>query len=120
MVKSAKRNEIIIGDRFPFTYLVEDYNLVPNAAFTGCSSSTNASPQTISYLIKKMNKNNIPVIFYLELSNQKIADSIIEGTNTKKLELHSLQNFAKKDFDKGISYYEIMKKNYENLKRALN
>ena len=41
-------------------------------------------------------------------------------TNTKVLEFHSLHNISQEDFDAGLTYIDLMNKNIENLKEALN
>ena len=120
IVASGKRTELVFADRFPFRYFVEEYGLTYRAAFPGCSSNTEANAKTIAYLIDYVKDNNIPVVFNLELSNQKIADVIIEDTNSKKLEFHSIHNVTKKQFQSGITYVELMKQNIKNLKEALN
>ncbi len=120
MINSSERNEIVVGDKFPFTYFALDYDLEINAAFTGCSTASEASAQTITYLINKVEDTNIPVVFYIELSNQKVADAIIEETDVEKLELHSTHNLTLTDFENGVSYLDLMTQNYNNLKKALN
>jgi len=119
VVKGAKRNTIIVGDRFPFRYLADVYKLKYFAAFPGCSTETEPSAATIAFLINKTKSENIPVVFHLELSNEKIADAISEATGAKKLILHSSHNVTKKDFDRGANYLDLQKANMVNLKEAL-
>ena len=40
MISDAKSNLIVVGDRFPFRYLADEYNLQYYSAFSGCSSET--------------------------------------------------------------------------------
>ncbi len=120
LVQNAKRKELIFGDRFPLLYFVKEYGLSYYAAFPGCSEQTEASPKTISFLVKKVKEDGIPVVFHIELSSGKIAATIAEETGAKVLEFHSAHNISKSDFDKGITYVDIMKKNIEALKQALN
>jgi zinc transport system substrate-binding protein len=119
IVKNAKRKTIVFGDRFPFRYFADEYGLEYFAAFPGCSNETEANPNTIAFLIDKVKAEKIPVVFYIEFSNEKIADIICESANAKKLLLHSVHNVSKKDFDNGTSYLELMEKNTLNLKEAL-
>ena len=119
VIKGAKRKTIIFGDRFPFRYLADAYGLEYYAAFPGCSTETEASAATIAFLINKVRSEHIPVIFHIELSNERMADAISEATGAKKLLLHSGQNVSKKDFDSGINYIDIQKANVLNLKEAL-
>ena len=64
-------------------------------------------------------ENKIPVVFYTEFSNQKVANTICESTNAKPMLLHSCHNVSKTDFDAGITYYDLMKQNLNALKEAL-
>ena len=120
MINASKRKEIVFGDRFPFLYFTRDYGLSYTAAFPGCSDATEASAKTISYLIDKVKSNHIPVVFHLELSNGNIAKTIAKETGAKVLEFHSLHNISQTDFDLGLTYIDIMQRNYDNLKEALN
>lgn len=116
----AKRNTIIFGDRFPFRYLADQYGLDYYAAFPGCSTDTEASAATVAFLIDKLKEDNIPVVFYIELSNEQMTDAICEATGAKKLLLHSCHNVTKDDFEAGVTYVSLMEQNIRNLKEALN
>jgi len=119
VIEGAKRNTIIVGDRFPFRYLADAYDLEYFAAFPGCSTETEPSAATVAFLINKTKNEKIPVVFHIELSNEKIADSISEATGARKLLLHSGHNITKKDFDGGANYLDLQKANMVNLKEAL-
>ena len=117
---SAERNTIILGDRFPFRYLADAYGLDYYAAFPGCSSESEASAKTVAFLIDKVKEEQIPVVFSIELSNEKMTDSICEATGAKKLQLHSSHNVTKDDFEQGVTYLDLMERNVQALKEALN
>jgi zinc transport system substrate-binding protein len=119
VVSGGRRKPLVFGDRFPFRYFADAYGLSYFAAFRGCSTETEASAATIAFLINKVRDEKIPVVFHIELSNEKIADTICEATGAKKLLFHAAHNVTKRDFDQGITYLEIMTKNTENLKEAL-
>lgn len=116
---NSSRKTLVFGDRFPFRYLADEYGLEYYAAFPGCSTETEASVATVAFLIDKVKNDNIPVVFNIELSNGKMADTICEATNAKKLLLHSCHNITKKDFEAGIGYLDLMKANANNLREAL-
>jgi len=120
MVAGASRQTVVFGDRFPFRYLMDAYNLTYYAAFPGCSAETQASPATIAFLIDKVNAENIPVVFYTEFSARTIANVIVEATGARPLELHSAHNVSHADFTGGTTYLEIMHQNLEQLREALN
>jgi len=118
-VDKAERTTIVFGDRFPFRYLADDYGLTYYAAFPGCATETEASAATVAFLIDKVSDENIPVVFYIEFSNEKMADTICEGAGAKKLLLHSCHNVTVSDFESGVSYLDLMYQNVENLREAL-
>ena len=119
VVDSASRRVIVFGDRFPFRYFADAYDLEYFAAFPGCSTETEASAATVAFLIDKINAEDIPVVFHAELSNQKMADIISEGTGAKILQLHACHNVSKAEFESGIGYLELMRQNVQNLKEAI-
>jgi len=119
-VKNSKRKIMVFGDRFPFRYFADRYGLKYFAAGPGCSTETEASAATIKFLIDKVRAEKIPVVFYIELSNEKIADALCEASGAKKALLHSVHNISKKDFKKGLGYLSLMRRNLNALKEALN
>ena len=110
---------VIFADRFPFTYFAKDYNLNYISAFPSCSEESEPSVQTISQIINTIKNENISSIFYIEFSNQKIADTVIKETGTNKLLFHSCHNITKEDFEAGVSYLSLMQQNLTNLKEAI-
>ena len=119
VVSGAKRNTVIFGDRFPFRYFANTYRLEYFAAFPGCSAESEPSAATIAFLINKVKNERIPVIFHIELSNEKMAKTISEATGAKKLLFHSCHNVTKKDFASGVNYLDLQKANAVKLKEAL-
>lgn len=119
IVNNAENKTIIFGDRFPLRYFADEYGLKYYAAFPGCSSETEPSAATISFLIDKVKAENIPVIFTIEFSNGKVADTICEETGAKKLMFSSCHNVTQEEFDSGITYLDIMNDNAKNLEEAL-
>lgn len=119
IVNHAKRKTLVFGDKFPFKYFVEEYGLDYEAAFFGCSDEMEPSADTISYLVNFIEKEKIPVVLYVELSNQKVANTLAEETNTKTMCLNSVHNTTQKEFENGVTYVSKMKENIETLKVAL-
>ena len=119
-VENGKRKTIVFGDRFPLRYFVEQYGLDYYAAFPGCAEDTEPSASTIAFLIDKVREEEIPVVFHLELSNEKMTDTICESTSAKKVLFHSCHNISKEDFENGTTYIELMEKNVKVLEEALN
>jgi zinc transport system substrate-binding protein len=120
VVRGAQRRTIIFGDRFPFRYFADRYGLVYFAAFPGCSTETEPSAATVAFLIDKVRVERIPVIFHIELSNERMADTIAEETGARKRLLHAAHNISKRDFDRGVTYLDLMSANLSPLREALH
>lgn len=121
-VADSECNTLVFGDRFPFRYLVDDYQLSYYAAFLGCSAETEASFETVAFLANKIDELQLNSIFVIENSNEKIAETIINNTKEKNqsiLVLNSMQSVTGKDVEAGETYLSVMKENLEVLKKAL-
>ena len=120
VISNAKRNTLVFADRFPFRYLIEDYSLEYYAAFAGCSSESEASFQTMAFLINKTKELGIPLVMTIDGSDGSIAKTVCEETGAKSAELDSCQSVSSADIKNGTSYINIMKSNLEVLREALN
>ena len=121
-VEKSQSKTLLFADRFPFRYLIDDYNLTYYAAFAGCSAETDASFETITFLAGKLDALNLPAVLTIENSDQKVAKAVIENTNTKDqkiLTLNSMQSVTTKDVEEGTTYLSIMENNLQILKEAL-
>ncbi|MBQ4236261.1 MAG: zinc ABC transporter substrate-binding protein, partial [Treponema sp.] len=121
-VTNGKYDSLLFADRFPFRYLVDDYGLKYYAAFIGCSAESEASFETIAFLVNKVNELNLKAVLTIEKSDKKIARTVVSNSKNKKceiLEMNSLQSVSKNEIKAGLSYLETMKKNLEVLKKAL-
>ena len=122
MADTSAERTIIVGDRFPFRYLVDDYNIDYYAAFAGCSAETNASFETIATLAGKLDELKLRTVFILENSDDSIARSIIDNSKSQNAnieKLNSLQSVNKKNVDSGVTYLSLMEENLETLKKVL-
>lgn len=111
--------KLIFGDRFPFRYLADAYHLAYDAAFPGCSEDSEPSARTLASLIKEVREEQIPVVFYIEFSNQKTVEVLAEETGAKPLLLHSCHNVSQREMDAGATYLSLMEGNVAALREAL-
>ena len=92
------------------------------AAVVGCSAETEASFETIAFLANKVDELNLKYLIVLENSSDKIANTIIKNSKNKNQEiliLNSIQSCTKTQIANGLSYFDVMSKNLEVLKKAL-
>lgn len=119
-VRNAARTELIFADRFPFLYFAKEYGLEWHAAFDSCSSESEPSAKTMMELIERIVRDQIPVVYTIEMSNQKTAKAISDETGAQICTFHSVQNVSESEFSAGASYVSLMTENLAALKKGLN
>ena len=119
VVDHRVRDRLVFADKMPMQYFLNEYGLTASAAFSGCSTETEPGQQTILYLINKVKEEQIPVVLYIELGTGKMASSIAHETGTEAMQIQTLHNISKDDFENGETYVSLMTRNIEVLKKAL-
>lgn len=114
-----KRSLLVFGDRFPLLYFCREYGLDYRAAFHGCSSDTEPSLYTLKFLIDRVNEQDIPVVYALELSSRKVADAIAETTGAKVETFYSCQTVSQADWAAGEGYVSLMRRNVAALREGI-
>ena len=122
-IETANTDTLIFADRFPFLYLMDDYDINYYAAFQGCSSETEASFETVTFLAKKVDELNVDELLIIDnglIDLAKTVNSSSDKQDCEILTLNSMQSISKEDIDKGATYYKYMQENLEVLKKALD
>jgi zinc transport system substrate-binding protein len=119
IVDKAAQKLIVVADRFPFRYFADEFGLEYSAAFSGCSAESDVSVGTLKYLIDQVRDNGLRYVYYIELSNRKVAEAVSEQTGAQMLLLHSCHNVTKEEFDAGVTYVSLMSGNADNLEKGL-
>lgn len=121
VISAARLKTVVFGDRFPFRYLVDDYNLDYYAAFAGCSAETEASFKTVTFLAGKVDETGTKAILTIDGSDEKLAMTIKDNTKDKNqeiLQMDSMQS-VKISESEDYNYINVMLKNLTVLKQAL-
>lgn len=121
-VSEKTKDTILFADRFPFRYLLNDYDIKYYAAFLGCSAETEASFETIIFLANKVDELHLDVILKIEGSDGRIAETVKSNTTSKNqriLTMNSLQSLTLRDYKNGITYLGVMEDNLLSFIEAL-
>ena len=119
-VNSSKSKKIVVGDRFPLLYFATEFSLDWECAFPGCSTETEPSLDRLSKLTDTIEKDKIKTILKLEMSENKVADTLADETNTKVRTFYSAESVSKEDFANNVSYVDLMERDNNALKEALS
>ena len=115
IVNQSERKEIAVGGEFAYAYLVEEYGINFISVYTNCGEGEDPSIAKVKSVIDYINKYNIPVVYYEELSEGTVAKMIAEETEAEPLVLYSIHNGDTEE----DTYVSLMSKNLENLKKGL-
>lgn len=104
---SMDNPEIIVVDRFPFRYLTADYGISYYAAFSGCTTETDASFDTIIGLADVLSEGDYGVLFITEAGDEKLAETVMEqaGKEVDIAVINSIQSVGQSDIDNKTAHY---------------
>ena len=120
-IDASPNRTIVVCDRFPFRYLVEDYGLSYYAAFPGCSAETGASFETVVFLSNKVKELNLSALLVTESSDGRMAKTVAQNAGSPDmpvLTLNSMQSVSGESA-KSLDYLTVMSENLRVLKQAL-
>lgn len=132
LVSKSTKKMIVVADRNPFLYFGTHYGIKVYGALSGCSTDGTASSEKIIELKNVVEQNKINTIFTIELSNGSIANTLsneidkdirnnsYDGEKVSIRTLFSMHNISKNDFETGITYVTMLRKNFEVLNTALS
>ncbi|MBQ9116528.1 MAG: zinc ABC transporter substrate-binding protein [Clostridia bacterium] len=122
-VANSSKKTVIFADRFPFIYMPNQYGLEYHAAFSGCSTESNASFETTSRLIEAVNSRGASVILITDVSPENapaVANTVASSTGAKIMSMNSCQAVTRSSIKDGITYLGIMTENLSVLAEALS
>lgn len=118
VLSTCKRREIVYGGHYAFGYLARRYNLKYLAA-QGVSPDAEPTAKDLARLVEQIKKDKIHYVFYEELTSPKIAETIAGETYAKLLLLNAAHNLTRDQFERGVSFFDILHADLENLKIGL-
>lgn len=120
MIADSSRTDIVFAGRFAYGYLISHYGLTYETVYQSCSAEADPSIYDMTRVIDYINEHQVHTIFYEELSSGRVAQTIFQDTGASMKVLSTAHNVSKEDFDNGITFLDIMQRNYDVLKEALN
>lgn len=116
----ADGKTVVVADRFPFEGCFEHYGIKYMAALDGCAVGVEPPLRVVGEMLRLIEDEDIRYVFYIEFSDRKTAHLFSQAAGCSELLLHSCHNVSREDFDRGVTFYEIMEQNVKNLSEALS
>ena len=105
--------EIVVSHE-AFTYLCRDLGL-EQLAIDGMSEDSEPDAGTIAEIIDRIKKDDVKVIFYDPLESSSASETIKSETGVELMELHTFETVSNEEFEKNVTYCEIMRMNLDSL-----
>ena len=120
IVENADFDTIYVGSKFSLLYFMEEYGLHHMAAYDSCEEEAEPSIKRVVSMIKSMKESGISAVYYQELIEPYIAETIAEATKGETYLFHSCHNVSRDDLEAGVTYLSLMEQNAANLEKGLN
>lgn len=115
---ACKHRTIVYGGHYAFGYPARRYGLQYLAA-QGVSPDAEPTANDLVKLVEQIKKERIKYIFYEELTSPRITETIAGETNAEMLLLNAAHNVSRDQLDQGVSLFDILRRNLENLSKGL-
>lgn len=117
MIASAKSKEFVTSHA-AFSYLAHRYGL-KQISISGLSPENEPSPKEIKKVIEEAKAHQVKVIFFETLVSGKVAEIVKNELKAEALQLNPLEGLTQEEISNHEDYFSVMKKNKENLAKAL-
>ena len=106
------------GGHYAFNYLARRYNLTYVSAY-GFSPDTEPNPRHLAEMVRTIKEHNTKYVFYEELLQPRVADTLARETGAKLLLLNGGHNITAEEMKKGVTFISLLEQDLENLKKGL-
>jgi zinc transport system substrate-binding protein len=116
-ISALPKNEIVVSHE-AFGYLCAAYGL-EQIGIEGLAPDSEPDPARMTQIIEFAKAHDVKVIFFEELVNPKVAETIAKATGAETDVLNPLEGLTDKQLAAGDDYFSVMRHNLEALKKAL-
>lgn len=117
-LRDCKTRTLLHGGHYAFGYLANRYGLQYQAAVSVNADAEPTATQ-MATLVQQIRTSGVHYIFSEELVSPRLTETIAREAGVKVLALHNLHDLSKEDFQTGVSYLALMRRNLVNLKIGL-
>lgn len=117
-LKDCAHRIFIFGGHSAFGYFARKYNLRQISLY-GLSPNSKPTPKQLIKVVELVKEHKIKVIYFEIYVSKKLATVIAKEVGARTLVLNPGANLTKEQLDSGMSFFDIMEKNLENLRSGL-
>jgi len=106
------------GGHYAFNYLAKRYGLTYVSAY-GFSPDAEPSPRHLADMIEVMRRHKTKYVFYEELIQPKVAETLARETGAELLPLNGGHNVTAEEMKRGVTFISLLEQDLQNLKVGL-
>lgn len=114
----CRKKVFISGGHYTFGYLAKSHGLKYSAAY-GFSPDAEPTARNLAVITTMLRHEGLDHLFYEELLNPRIADTLAKETGATLLKLHGGHNISKEEFNANRTFIELMERNLDSLSTGL-
>ncbi len=117
-LSSCAKRVFLHGGHYAFGYLANRYGLQYESA-SAVNADAEPTPAKLVALVKQVRANGLKYVYSEELLSPRVSEMIAKETGVSVLLLHGAHNIGKADFDQGVTFISLMRRNLTNLRTGL-
>lgn len=115
---SRFKSKDLVVSHAAFGYLAHRYGLC-QVPVLGLTPEQEPDAATLARVVDYTREQNIKYIFFEAMVSPRVAETIARETGAKTLVLHPIGALTEEESKEGLDYFDLMRRNLENLKKAL-
>lgn len=118
VLSSCETREVVHIGHLAFGALAKRYNLTLTA-LAGTSHDGEHSVRKLAGLVKHIRAAHVKALFTEEAVSPRLAQAVAAETGAEILPLYTVEHISKDDFNRAVTYEELMRRNLTSLQRGL-
>lgn len=112
------KNRTLVSNHDAFGYLTHA-NKLENVSVIGLSSDEQPNAQTMAHIVEVVKEHGMKTIFFEELINDNVSQTIAKETGAKAVPLQPLENISQDELKSHQTYLSLMRENLKKLREAM-
>jgi len=116
---NCRSRQLVTGGHAAFGHLVERYGLEQVSVY-GISPDAEPTPRQLARVVRIVKDNEVKTVFSEETMNPEMAQVLSKETGARIAILNPAANLTADQWQRGITFMNIMEQNLENLREGLS
>jgi zinc transport system substrate-binding protein len=117
-LSSCSTRKLLHGGHYTFGYLAGRYGL-EYRALSGISSDSEPSAERMVALVREIRSSGAGHLFAEELLSPRLTETLAKEASVGVLMLHGAHNLSRDDLARGVTFFDLMDRNLEQLQKGL-